>query len=113
MRGLKSIGAHEVSRLLFVPLSPSFYQPECLNQFSRLGLRNSTDIISLMSGLNHFDTWLQIPEYEQQCLAHLAASDKKSEHIKFAKHKLLTGDTASAILTLEKCKRDNWPEVYR
>ena len=98
---------------MLVTLSPSFYQPECLNQFSRLCLENSSDVTSLLLQLNHFDTWLQFPEYEQQCLAHLSVSDKKSDFVKFAKHKLVTGDTLSAISILEMCKRDSWPEVYR
>ena len=90
------------------------YQPECLAVYSRvMKAQGGEDYSPLLSQLNHFDTWVQLPVFEPHCLAHLATSTKKSDFIKFAQHKLQTGDTASAIYILEKCKRDNWPDVHR
>jgi hypothetical protein len=63
--------------------------------------------------MNHFNSWLQFPELEQQCIAHITASDSKSDIIKTAKHRLQTGDKVSAITILEMFKRDTWPDIYR
>ena len=114
LQGLISNGIRKLTNnLKQIQLSPSTYQPECLNLIATLQPETSNNFIGLLLQFNHFDTWLQVPEMEDQCQAHMANTDMKRNYIKFAKHRLSIGDTASAISTLESCKRDNWPEIYR
>ena len=56
-----------------------------------------------------------MPEYELRCISYLAISDKKSDHMKFAQSKLKTKteNKIGAISVLERCKRDNWTDIYR
>ena len=99
-----------------VCLSPSFYQPLCLHFLTKFLNPDSKDYFSflyLKSQFNHFDSWMVLPEYEFACIAYLSNSSSKSDHIKYAQYKLKIGDTQGAILVLEGCKQDNWPDIYR
>ena len=99
-----------------VCLSPSFYQPLCLHFISKFINPESQDYSSflfLKAQLNHFDSWILLPEYNHACLNYLDSSCSKSEHIKYAQYRLKIGDIGGAILALESCKRDSWPDIYR
>ena len=97
-------------------LSPSFYQPSCLHLFTSFidpTSQTYNEFLLLNTQFNHFDSWLLKSEYELPCISYLATSDRKSDHIKFAQSKLKTGDKIGAISVLERCERDNWPDIYR
>ena len=94
------------------PLSPSSYQPECLSKIASVCEKENI-WTGLLLQFHHFDSWILVPEYQEHCLSYMDLSDKKSYFIKFAKQRLMLGDTSSAISVLEKCKRDSWPEIYR
>ena len=101
---------------LSLSLSPSFYQPACLHLFTSFSDPSSklyTEFQLLNTQFNHFESWIYLPEYELPCISYLTTSDRKSDHIKFAQSKLKTGDKMGAISVLERCKRDNWPDIYR
>ena len=94
-------------------MSSSTYQPESLHLIVALNPVSDQDMNGLLLQFNHFDTWLQVPEMEEHCQAYMVATDSKSNYLKFAKQRISIGDTSSAISTLETCKRDDWPEIYR
>ena len=116
LHGLHLLKVSQVPLPDSVCLSPSFYQPACLESFTKFFDSNSSayyDFQLLKSQFNHFDSWIFVPEYEVACLSYLATSDRKADYIKFARNKLKNGDKVGAISVLEKCMRDSWPDIYR
>ena len=110
---LTSTGNQIGAALTQVRLSSSFYQPPCLEQYTKHLETPDKEFVRLLAHFNHFPSMLQIPEYDQRILDTLSLSSSKKEFLLYAKHKLSLGDQAGATRTLESCVKHNWPEVYR
>ena len=95
------------------PKSPSFYQPDCLEQYFVNSKENKLELLKISTQFNHFPTWSKFPEYQQQCFIHLSTSTNKKEFMLYAKVKLENGDLPGAISILESCPNQNWPDVNR
>ena len=114
LHSLRSLGVTHLSCFEGKTLSPSFYQPGTLASFTKFcDTSLSDDFVWLLSQLNHFESWVQIPALEETCMEYLASSDNKTDLIMFAMTKLMAGGRDMAVLALEKYKRDAWPDVYR
>ena len=113
LRSLTATGTQIGSILARVQLSPSFYQPACLVQYTIHIQEPTPDFPLVIAQFNHFPSWAILPEYKQECLSHLLTSSNKNEFLLFAKYCLKHGDTDGAIKILESCNNFNWPEVHR
>ena len=114
LQSLIKLGAKAIPHLVDQHLSPAFYQPDCLALFAQFITKDiAIGFSKLLSQLNHFEALILVPELEQHCLDHLALTHNKSQVLKFALHRLKTGDLCAAINILETFKRDEWPELYR
>ena len=113
--GLGKMGVNILPKLMSTPLSPSFYQPECLSKVLSFSPSKelTREIPRLLTQLNHFESWIQFPEYDQVCMKYLDACSNKGDVLKMTRHRLQSGDTSGAIYILERFKRESWPDIYR
>ena len=94
-------------------LSPAFYHPGCLKHYLAITTGSKIDLLPLLAQFNHFQAWVQLPEYEQQCVAHLSTSSNKTEFLYYVKKNLELGNKEKATHMLEQCTKFQWPEVFR
>ena len=82
LHSLRSLGVTQLYCLDSKTLSPSFYQPGSLAPFSKFSSINlSVEFRWLLSQLNHFESWVQIPALEETCMEYLASTDNKTDLI--------------------------------
>ena len=113
LRSLKAAGLTLTNQTVPEVLSPSFYQPATLYEYSNLIPVDSRSILEISAQFNHFHSWAILDEYQTQCLAHLATSTNKNEFLLYAQKRIQASDRKGAIDVLESCKASQWPEVYR
>jgi hypothetical protein len=110
---LLNAGIHIGNALISTTLSPSFYQPHTLHQYSFHRVQDGENFVWLSSQFNHLPSWLLIPEFSQACTDYFEISRSKKEYLMYTKALLQAGDKISAISLLEKCTHFQWPEVPR
>ena len=101
--------------LTYTQLSPSFYQPDTIFQYSfHLNQTiTSHDLLWLASAFNHLPAWVLLPEFFQVCHSSFKTPRLKNDYLLFAKALLQAGETTATIHFLESCLEYQWPEIPR
>ena len=101
--------------LAYTQLSPAFYQPHTVLQYS-FHLNQpitSYDLLWLASSFNHLPAWVLLPEFFQVCHSYFKTPRLKNDYLLFAKALLQAGETTDTICLLESCLEYQWPEIPR
>ena len=110
---LKTLNIKTGSVLDEVILSPAFYQPSTLMQYSQHTLKDSKSFKRISAQFNYFPALVLFPEYAQACTDFFLKPRSKPDYLLYAKALLQNGERESAISLLESCLPKKWPEVYR
>ena len=110
---LKNTDVPQMLQRSRIPLSPSFYQPATIYEYSSLVSSDSCELVQLSSQFHHFPSWTLLSEYQSHCLNQLTVSTNKQEFLLYTQKRIQANDRLGAISVLESCKHFKWPEVFR
>ena len=100
-----------------ITLSPSFYIPENIIQYSKnLSEKDSEDFLSLACQFHSFEAWVLMSQnlhFYQICLSHLETTKRETDFLVFSKHQIKNNNLVEARKCLTLGLKTNSPIILR